>query len=86
MEKHWHVFQDRLLRPTLEGHAPSSLKEICRRYDIDGEATVSNMLNTVKKLVRSVLTRHVRQTVLSGEAEEEELKEISKFLEKEGKN
>ena len=86
METHWYVFQDRLLRPTLEGHDPPSLRNICRKYDIDNEATVSNMLNTVKKLVRSVLKSHVRQTVVSGEVAEEELKEIFKFFEKEGKN
>ena len=86
METHWYVFQDRLLQPTLEGHDPPSLRQICRRYGIDNEATVSNMLNTVKKLVRSVLKNHVRQTVISGEAADEELKEIFKFLEREGKN
>jgi len=75
-----------LLQPTLEGHDPPSLRQICRRYGIDNEATVSNMLNTVKKLVRSVLKNHVRQTVISGEAADEELKEIFKFLEREGKN
>ena len=55
METHWCVFRDRLLRPTLEGHAPPSLGEVCRHYHIDREATVSNMLNTVKKLVRIVV-------------------------------
>ena len=70
METHWHVFQDRLLRPTLDGHAPPPLREICQRYGIDNEATASNMLNTVKKLVRSVLKDFVRQTVVSSEAEE----------------
>jgi uncharacterized protein YuzB (UPF0349 family) len=33
-----------------------------------------------------VLKSHVRRTVVSGEVAEEELKEIFKFLEKEGKN
>ncbi|MBN2314436.1 MAG: sigma-70 family RNA polymerase sigma factor [Sedimentisphaerales bacterium] len=86
MEKHWHVFQARLLSPTLEGRDQPSLSEICRQYDIGSEATASNMLNTVKKLIRSVLKSHVRQTVVSGALAEEELKEIFKFLEKEGKN
>jgi len=86
MGTHWYVFQDRLLRPTLEGRTPPPLKQICQQYGIDSEATVSNMLNTVKKLVRSVLRSHVRQTVISGEAAEEELKEILKFFEKDGKN
>ncbi|MFC1794362.1 RNA polymerase sigma factor, partial [Planctomycetota bacterium] len=34
METHWYVFQDRLLRPTLEGKNPPSLREICRHKDI----------------------------------------------------
>jgi RNA polymerase sigma-70 factor (ECF subfamily) len=85
METHWYVFQDRLLRPTLEGHTPPSIIQICQQYRIVNEATVSNMLNTVKKLFRSVLKNHVRHTVLSGELVEEELKEIFKFFEKEGK-
>jgi DNA-directed RNA polymerase specialized sigma24 family protein len=86
MDTHWHVFQDRLLRPTLEGKDRPALRTICQQYDIDSEATVSNMLNTVKKLFRSVLKNHIRQTVVSGDVAEEELKEIFKFLEKEGKN
>jgi len=86
METHWYVFQDRLLSPILEGKEPPSLREICRQYDIEKEATVSNMLNTVKKLFRSVLKNHVHQTVISGVVAEEELKEIFKFIEKDGKN
>ena len=86
METHWYVFQDRLLTPILEGKESPSLREICREYDIENEATVSNMLNTVKKLFRSVLKNHVHQTVISGVVAEEELKEIFKFLEKESKN
>ena len=85
METHWYVFRDRLLQPTLEGRDRPSLKKMCQKYNIDNEATASNMLNTVKKLVRSVLKYHVRQTVASGEVVEEELKEIFRFLEKEGK-
>ena len=86
METHWSVFNDRLLRPTLEGRDQPSLTEICRQYSIDNESTVSNMLNTVKKLVRSTLKSHIRQTVISGDVAEEELKEIFKFFEKKGQN
>jgi len=86
METHWFVFNERLLRPTLEGTAQPSLKKICMQYGIDNESTVSNMLNTVKKLVRSTLKNHIRQTVISGDVAEEELKEIFKFFEKKGQN
>ena len=81
METHWYVFRDRLLEPSLEDREVPSFNQICQRYRIDNEATASNMLKTVKRLFRSVLEKHIRQTVLSGEAVEEELREIFKFME-----
>jgi len=83
METHWCVFRDRVLEPIMEDREASSLSQICKRYDIDDETTASNMLKTVKRLFRSVLNKHVRQTVSSGEAVAAELKEIFKFFEKE---
>jgi len=82
METHWYVFRDRLLEPSLEDREAASFSQICQKYGIDDETTASNMLKTVKRLFRSILEKYVRQTVLSGEAVEEELKEIFKFLEK----
>ena len=86
METHWYVFRDRLLEPSLEDRKVTSFSQICQRYGIADEATASNMLKTVKRLFRSVLEKHVRQTVLSGEVVKEELGEIFKFLEKERTN
>jgi len=86
METHWYVFRDRLLQPILEAREAPSLNQICQRYDIDNETTASNILKTVKRLFRSVLEKHIRLTVLSGETVEEELREIFKFLEKERTN
>jgi len=83
METHWYVFRDRLLEPSLEDREAASFSQICQKYGIDDETTASNMLKTVKRLFRSILEKHVRQTVLSGEAVEDELKEIFKFLKKE---
>jgi len=83
METHWDVFRDRLLEPSLEDREAASFGQICQKYGITDETTASNMLKTVKRLFRSTLEKHVRQTVLTGEAVEEELKEeIFKFLEK----
>jgi DNA-directed RNA polymerase specialized sigma24 family protein len=82
MENHWNVFRDRLLQPILENQQPVALKEICRRYDIENEATASHMLETVKRRFQSILKKQVRQTVLTGQVVEEELKGILKFFEK----
>jgi len=86
METHWYVFRDRLLEPSLEECEMPSFNQICQRYAIADEATASNMLKTVKRLFRSVLEKHIRQTVVSGEAVEEELRDIFKFIEKERTN
>lgn len=80
METHWCVFRDCLLEPVLEDREAPSLKQICQSYGIDNEATASGMLKTVKRHFRSVLTDHVRQTVVSGDTVEEELQEIFQFF------
>jgi RNA polymerase sigma-70 factor (ECF subfamily) len=82
MANHWNAFRDRLLRPLLDNQQPIPLKEICRRYGIENEATASHMLETVKRRFQSVVQKQVRQTVLTGQVVEEELKEILKFFEK----
>lgn len=83
MDTHWHLFRDRLLRPSMEGLEAPSLAQLCRQYGIESEARASNMLGTVKRQFQSILTKEVRQTVASGEAAEEELGEIFRFLRKE---
>ena len=83
MDTHWYVFRDRVLEPIMEDCKAPSLKLICKRYSIDNEIKASNILKTVKRLFKSVLKKHVRQTVTSGEAVDSELREIFKFFEKE---
>ena len=82
METHWYVFRDRLLQPLLGDQQPLSLKQICRQYSIENEAKASHMLETVKRRFQNVLRKNVRQTVLTGQVVDEELKEILRFLEK----
>ena len=82
MNNHWNVFRDRLLQPLLGNQEPIPLKQICRQYDIEDEATASHMLETVKRRFKNVLREQVRQTVLTGQVVEEELKEILKFFKK----
>lgn len=82
MESHWYVFRDRLLQPLIDNQQPVPLKQICKQYGIDDEATASHMLETVKRRFQGVLKKQVRQTVLTGQVVDEELKEILKFFEK----
>ena len=80
METHWLIFRDRLLSPLLQDRPVSSLGELCTRYGIDKQATVSHMLTTVKRHFQTVLRSHVRQTVLDGQSVEEELQDILRLF------
>jgi RNA polymerase sigma-70 factor (ECF subfamily) len=82
METHWRVFDDHVLQPVLEEREPPSLTTICQRYGIETEVVASHMLTTVKRRFQNVLKRHVRLTVLTGEAVAEELEEILRFFKK----
>ena len=82
MKTHWYVFRDRLLRPNLEGGEIPTFSQLSQQYEIKDETKASNMLGTVKRQFQKILTKHVRQTVLSGDVAEDELQEMFKFLEK----
>ena len=83
MDAHWYLFRDRLLRPCLEGFEAPAFSQLCKQYGIENETKASNMLGTVKKQFQNILTKHVRQTVLSGDVAEAELGEMYKFFKKE---
>jgi DNA-directed RNA polymerase specialized sigma24 family protein len=80
MEAHWGVFCDRIVGPVMNDGPPTSYTEICRKYGIENETVAANILKTAKRLFRSILEKHVRQTVVDGETTEEELQEIFGFL------
>jgi DNA-directed RNA polymerase specialized sigma24 family protein len=77
---HWQIFQDRLLRPTLRGTDPPSMKEICERYGVEESVKASNLITTVKKLFRTSLKQHVRRSVVSDAQVADELEEIEQFF------
>jgi len=82
MDTHWYLFRDRLLKPSLEGFEAPSFSQLSEQYGIESETKASNMLGAVKKQFQNILTKHVRQTVLSGDVAETELEEMFKFLKK----
>ena len=82
MDTHWYLFRDRLLKPSLEGFEAPPFSQLCKKYRIEDETKASNMLGAVKKQFQNILTKHVHQTVLSGDVAEAELEEMFKFLKK----
>jgi len=82
MDTHWYLFRDRLLKPSMEGLEAPRFSPLCEKYHIEDETKASNMLGAVKKQFQNILTKHVHQTVLSGDVAEAELQEMFKFLKK----
>ena len=77
---HWHIFEDRVLRPIMEEEDALSMEEICHKYDISDAVKASNMIVTVKRRFQSSLIRHLRESVTSDDEVEEELQDIMKLL------
>ena len=80
LQAHWHVFEDRVLRPIFYSQEASPMKDICSRYGIASESVASNMLVTVKRRFKAVLRRYLRDTVLSEDGVDGELKEMLNFF------
>ena len=59
LHSHWKIFEERVARPILDGTPAPGLPEICRKFAVDSEAQVSNMIVTVKRRFRRLLVRHL---------------------------
>jgi RNA polymerase sigma-70 factor (ECF subfamily) len=77
---HWRVFRDRVLAPITERAARAPLKEMCAKYGIEGEVRASNMVVTVKRRFRTILRKHLRDSVISDEHLAGEIEEIRRFF------
>jgi RNA polymerase sigma-70 factor (ECF subfamily) len=80
LQIHWQVFEDRVVRPILQGSTPPSLSEVCRKHEIQDEKKASNMLVTVRRRFQKALKEYVRTTVASDSHTQAELAEILDFL------
>ncbi len=76
----WAVFHDRVLAPIFDDSAMPSFRDICRLYSIENEATASNMVTTVKRRFRSILRRHLRESVGAEEDIDTELMELLRIF------
>lgn len=77
---HWHVFCDRIVRPIMKAGDAPSLDKLCQKYSISDTAKASNMVVTAKRRFQTALREHLRNSVMSDDEAEAELKEIRRFL------
>jgi RNA polymerase sigma-70 factor (ECF subfamily) len=80
MAVHWHLFDERVLRPILEDRAFPSLAELCAAHDIDEATRASNMIFAVKRRFQSALRRHLRESVACDADVDEEMRDLQRFL------
>jgi RNA polymerase sigma-70 factor (ECF subfamily) len=80
LENHWHVFNEKVVQPILNGVGSPSLADLSARYGIADPRQASNMIVTVKRRFRSALREHVRTTVIAEDQVDDELAEILRFL------
>lgn len=66
----------------MEAAEAPSRERICEEYGISDPDVVSNMLVTVKRRFQAALTRRLRDSAMSDEEAEAELKEIRRLLPK----
>ncbi|MBL7187678.1 MAG: sigma-70 family RNA polymerase sigma factor [Phycisphaerae bacterium] len=76
--KEWSVFCDRILDPIFNDSDQPAFSEICRLSGIENESKASNMVTTVKRRFRSILRRHLRESVGSDDKVDAELMELLK--------
>ncbi len=77
---HWEVFRAGVLGPIFDADATTPITRICKKYGIDNEAKVSNMIVTVKRRFHTVLKQSLRRYVQSDAEVEEEFSELMKIL------
>ena len=73
MEKHWQVFDQRILQPLIASSSPPALKDICEKYGIRDEKRASNMIITVKRRLKRSLKRCLREYAHSDSQVEQEI-------------
>lgn len=83
-EKHWKIFDAKILCPIINNTASPSLKKLCDKYGVENEAKASNMIITVKRCFRRALEDQLRRFVRADSEIEDELNELLGIIAKGG--
>jgi len=83
-ERHWQLFEQKVLKPILDSSDAPSNKLLCEQYGIEDETKVSNMILTVKRRFQKILYRTLGTLVDSEDQIEKEYAHLCKILTKSG--
>jgi DNA-directed RNA polymerase specialized sigma24 family protein len=80
MATHWRLFRATVLQPIMDGVESRPLAQLCGKLKVPDEGKASNMIVTVKRRLRGVLRRHLRQFVGSDSEIDEEIRDLMKIF------
>jgi DNA-directed RNA polymerase specialized sigma24 family protein len=83
-EVHWRLFQEKVVRPIMEGTPGPSFADLCSLFGIRDEHTASNMIITVKRCFRRVLDDLLTRQAGRDSALEDEYHDLLHYLGKGG--
>jgi DNA-directed RNA polymerase specialized sigma24 family protein len=83
---YWKVFEERVLQPIVEETRPPEIRDLCERYGIPDGGKLANMIVTVKRRIRTVLEKRIRDSVGSPDEASRELQEMARFFPKLAQN
>jgi RNA polymerase sigma-70 factor (ECF subfamily) len=81
-KKHWEVFHAKILTPIIDNQNNPSLKDLCKRYNIENEAKASNMIITIKRCFKRILEDNLRRFVRTDSEIEDEFNELLRIISK----
>ena len=81
---HWDAFWLKIAAPIIENAEVPPYTEICHKCGIKDESKASSMVITVKRRLRAILKRHLRNPVQVDSEVEDELNEVFAILSKSG--
>ncbi len=79
-EDHWAIFDARVVRPKLEGAKPVRLKELCHKYGIASEGTVTRIVETVRRMFVTALRSSVGRYKSSENEIDEEIHDLIRIV------
>ena len=78
---HWELFRAKVLEPIKEGGDPPTLRELCARLEVENETVASNMIITVKRRFKVVLSGYIRDQVGTEQEVSEEIRDLMNIFE-----
>jgi RNA polymerase sigma-70 factor (ECF subfamily) len=76
----WGVFEDRVVRPNLDGTPPASYEDLVVRFQFQSPSQASNVLATAKRMFARTLRAVIGEYARDGEEVEEELRDLQTTL------